>query len=90
METVKRARKIMKFLLIVPTCFCLLGIAGYFLKGKGDPLGDSLGLLSLWTGCSLLLFNTAEGAIKTLEQEIESLKSDSSTEPSDPTPPEDK
>ena len=86
METVTRARKTMLILAIIPACFCLIGLVGYFLKGKGDILG----LLAAWTIFSTLIRSEAEGAIKTLEQEIESLKSDSSTEPSDPTPPEDK
>ena len=85
MDTVKRARKTMTFLLIVPLCLCLLGIVGYFLKGKGDILG----LLSGWAGCSALMFSTAEGAIKKLEQEIESLKSGGSTDTPTPTSPED-
>jgi hypothetical protein len=47
MDSVKRARKIMTFLVIVPSSFCLFGIVAYFIKGKGDILG----LLSAWTMC---------------------------------------
>ena len=82
MESVKRARKIMKFLVIVPTCLCIFGIVVFFLKGEGDFMG----LLSGWTGCSLLMFATAEGAIKTLEQEIKSLNAGESADTSDPAP----
>ncbi len=84
MDTVKRVRKIMRLLAIIPACFCVFGIVGYFLKGKGDILG----LLSAWTIFSVLIVSQAESAIKTLEQEIESLKSGGSTAPPH-TPPED-
>ena len=85
METVKRARKTMMVLAIIPACLCVLGIVGYFLTGKGGILG----LLAGWTIFSAVIVSQAEGAIKTLEQEIESLKSGGSADTSDPTPPED-
>ena len=85
MDSVKRARKIMTFLVIVPSSFCLFGIVAYFIKGKGDILG----LLSAWTMCSAFMLSTAEGAIKTLEQEIKSLKAGESADTSDPAPPAD-
>ena len=85
METVKRARKTMVVLAIIPACLCVLGIVGYFLTGK-DGL---LGLLAGWTIFSAVIVSQAEGAIKTLEREIESLKSGGSADTTDPTPPED-
>jgi len=88
METVKRARKTMRVLLIIPSCFCLLGIVGYFLTDKSG-IGAILGLLSCWTIFSAVIVGQAEDAIKTLEREIESLKSGGSADTSDPTPPED-
>jgi hypothetical protein len=85
MESVKRARKIMTFLVIVPICFCLFSILGYFLEGKGDMLA----LPGVWAVCSGFMLSTAEGAIKTLEQEIKSLKAGGSADTSDPAPPAD-
>ena len=84
METVKRARKTMMVLAIIPACLCVLGIVGYFLTGKGGILG----LLAGWTIFSAVIVSQAEGAIKTLEREIESLKSGGSADTTDPTPPE--
>ena len=85
METVKRARKTMVVLAIIPACLCALGIVGYFLTGKGGLLG----LLAGWTIFSAVIVSQAEGAIKTLEREIESLKSGGSAETPDATPPDD-
>ena len=88
METVKHARKTMRVLLIVPICLCVLGIVGYFLTDKlGTPA--ILGALSCWTIFSAVIVSQAESAIKTLEREIESLKSGGSADTPDPSPPED-
>ena len=86
MESIKRARKIMTMLIIVPICFCLVGIVGYFSTGKG---GDMLGVISSLTMISAFMLFTFEGAIKTLEQEIKSLKAGGSTDISNATPPAD-
>ena len=88
METVKHARKTMRVLLIIPICFCVLGIVGYFLTDKSG-IGAILGLLSCWTIFSAVIVGQAEDAIKTLEREIESLKSGGSAETPDATPPDD-
>ena len=60
METVKHARKTMRVLLIIPICFCVLGIVGYFLTDKSG-IGAILGLLSCWTIFSAVIVSQAEG-----------------------------
>ena len=72
MNSVKRAQKIMMVLVIIPGCLCVVGIVAYFATDRG---GDVLGILSGWTCFSVAMVSQAQGAIKTLEQEIESLKS---------------
>ena len=63
METVKRARKTMRVLLIIPSCFCLLGIVGYFLTDKSG-IGAILGLLSCWTICSAVIVGHVRGVFQ--------------------------
>ena len=71
MDSVKRAQKIMMVLVIIPGCLCVVGIIAYFTTHRG---GDVLGILSGWTCFSVAIVSHAQGAIKTLQQEIESLK----------------
>ena len=71
MDVVKRAQKIMTVLAIIPGCLCVVGIVAYFATDRG---GDVLGILSGWTCFSVAIVSHAQGAIKTLQQEIESLK----------------
>lgn len=78
MDSVKRAQKIMMVLATIPGCLCVVGIVAYFATDRG---GDVLGILSGWTCFSVVIVSQAQGAIKTLEQKIESLKSGSSEAP---------
>lgn len=77
MESVKRARKIMKALLIFPTCALLFALAAHFIIEKDN---NFVILVGAWTTFSFVWFSTAGGAIKTLEQEIETLKSEGSAD----------
>ena len=78
MDSVKRAKKMMLVLAIIPAFLCVVGIVAYFITDRG---GDVLGILSGWTCFSVAMVSQAQGAIKTLEQEIESLKSGISKAP---------
>ncbi len=78
MDSVKRAKKMMLVLAIIPALLCVVGIVAYFITDRG---GDVLGILSGWTCFSVSMVSQAQGAIKTLEQEIESLKSGSLEDP---------
>ena len=78
MDSVKRAKKMMLVLAIIPALLCVVGIVAYFITDRG---GDVLGILSGWTCFSVAMVSQAQGAIKTLEQEIQSLKSGSSEAP---------
>ena len=71
MDSVKRAKKMMLVLAIIPAFLCVVGIVAYFITDRG---GDVLGILSGWTCFSVAIVSHAQGAIKTLQQEIESLK----------------
>jgi hypothetical protein len=78
MDSVKRAQKTMLVLLIIPACLCVVGIVAYFTTNRG---GDVLGILSGWTCFSVAIVSQAQGAIKTLEQKIETLTSGGSEDP---------
>ncbi len=78
MDSVKRAQKMMLVLVIIPAFLCVVGIVAYFITDRG---GDVLGILSGWTCFSVAMVSQAQGAIKTLEHEIESLKSGGSEAP---------
>jgi hypothetical protein len=84
MESVKRARKIMKALLIFPICALLFALVAHFTIERDSSF---VILLSVWTTFSFVWFSTAEGTIKTLEQEINLLRAGESADTSDPVPP---
>ncbi|MDP7206664.1 MAG: hypothetical protein QGH11_13910 [Pirellulaceae bacterium] len=79
MSSVKRAQKIMMVLATIPGVLSAVGIVAYFTSPHLDF--RPLGLLAGWTCFSVVIVSQAQGAIKTLEQKIESLKSGSSEAP---------
>ena len=79
MDVVKRAQKIMTVLAIIPGCLCVVFIIAYFSQPGLDF--RPLGLVAGWTCFSVAIVSQARGAIKTLQQEIKSLKSGSSEAP---------
>ena len=71
MDSVKRAQKTMMLLAIIPGCLCVVGLGAYFTTDSGS---HGLGLLAGWTCFSAAIVQQAQRAIRTLEEEIESLK----------------
>ena len=78
---VKRAQKIMTVLVVIPCFLVIPATVAYFTT---DWVDDEMGILSMWFMFSCAMWSTAQvlaARIKTLEQEIESLKSGSSEAP---------